>query len=303
VGADAEEMAAPTLAATLEAHGGSSGKLLGALVVRVSGDGVVDVCWGHSTESMAVGYMTSSDAAPRTEISRLDGGTEGRAGQAMQTGGVAARLRPAAAAAGPARSFGMIRHSVRLDGDDGAEWDDQAARPYDTPISDFELPRRQAEALRRFNFERIVSSPFRRCLQTAAVLARALGVGVVEVDQELGEAMAHIRKNGWPSEDHELTYLSEDGMRALLEAEGVALGAVGGEKPTLGRNDAERFRACVGRLRAPGVLLVTHGDAIGQAAELLTGQTVVDIAFCGWVAFEEGGRGMETDGVTALTID
>jgi len=297
-------MAAPTLAVTLEAQGGSAGKLLGALVVRVSGDGVMDVCWGHSTESMAVGYMTSSDAVPRTEISRLDGGAEGRAGQAVQTGGVAARLRPAAAAAAAAAtpSFGMIRHSVRLDGDDGAEWDDQAARPYDTPLSDFELPRRQAAALRRFNFERIVSSPFRRCLQTAAVLARALGVGVVEVDLELGEAMAHIKKNGWPSEDHELTYLSEGGMRALLEAEGVALGTAGGEKPTLGRNDAERFRACVGRLRAPGVLLVTHGDAIGQAVELLTGQTVIDIAFCGWVAFEEGGR-METDGMTALTID
>ena len=204
--------------------------------------------------------------------------------------------------------FGMIRHSVRLDAADGVDWDDRAARPYDTPVSDLELPRRQAEALRRFGFGRVVSSPFRRCLQTAAAVARVLGIGVVDVDLELGEAMAHIKKSGWPSADHELSYLSDEAMRALLiEQDGVELGAVAGEKPRLGQDDAERFRGAVRRLRAQsnvGQLLVTHGDAIGQAVELLTGQTVIDVAFCGWVAFEQpDGRDMVCDGVTSLTLD
>ena len=117
--------------------------------------------------------------------------------------------------------------------------------------------------------------------------------------------MAHIQKDGWPSADHELSYLSEVAMRTLLlDQGGVALGAVAGEKPRLGQDDADRFRRAVRRLRAEGegVLLVTHGDAIGQAVELLTGQTVVDIAFCGWVAFELEGQ-MACDGVTALTIE
>ena len=99
-------------------------------------------------------------------------------------------------------------------------------------------------------------------------------------------------------------------MAALLRAHGgVALGGVTGEKPRPGTDDAARFRGAVRRLRAEAaatgqaLLLVTHGDAIGQAVELLTGQTVVDVAFCGWVAFEPDGQGMVCDGVTALTID
>lgn len=207
----------------------------------------------------------------------------------------------------PSAWFGMIRHSVRLDESEGAEWVDRAERPYDTPVSDLELPRRQAEALRRFGFGRVISSPFRRCLQTAAAIARVLDIGTVDVDLELGEAMAHVKKGGWPSADHELSYLSEESMRALLlEQDGVALGAITGEKPQLGQNDAERFRGAVRRLRAqegPGLLLVTHGDAIGQAVELLMGQTVVDVAFCGWVAFEPDGRSMACEGVTALTLE
>ena len=38
-----------------------------------------------------------------------------------------------------------MRHSVRLDQDEKAEWDDRLQRPYDTPIVDFELPARQAQ--------------------------------------------------------------------------------------------------------------------------------------------------------------
>ena len=48
-------------------------------------------------------------------------------------------------------------------------WEDREARPYDTPICDFELPAAQARKLSGFEFGRVVSSPFRRCLQTASV--------------------------------------------------------------------------------------------------------------------------------------
>ena len=103
---------------------------------------------------------------------------------------------------------------------------------------------------------------------------------------------------------------TREAMAAPLRAHGgVALGGVTGEKPRPGTDDAARFRGAVRRLRAEAaatgqaLLLVTHGDAIGQAVELLTGQTVVDVAFCGWVAFEPDGQGMVCDGVTALTID
>ena len=75
--------------------------------------------------------------------------------------------------------FIVMRHSERLDQlpeFDNADWLDQNTRPFDTPISDFQLPRSQADKLRAFEIECVVSSPFRRCLQTAGEVCRTLGI-------------------------------------------------------------------------------------------------------------------------------
>ncbi|CAN0578515.1 unnamed protein product, partial [Ectocarpus sp. 12 AP-2014] len=56
-------------------------------------------------------------------------------------------------------------------------WPDRALRPYDSPIVDTDLPARQAKALGRLGMGSqtvIICSPFRRCLQTAGVVARTL---------------------------------------------------------------------------------------------------------------------------------
>jgi hypothetical protein len=45
---------------------------------------------------------------------------------------------------------------------------------------------------------RIISSPFRRCLQTAGIVARELGLTSVDVHCGLGEAMAMVQRCGWP---------------------------------------------------------------------------------------------------------
>ena len=49
--------------------------------------------------------------------------------------------------------------------------------------------RRECAALAAFDVRRIVASPFRRCLQTAGVVAATLGVGVVDVDPCFGEVI------------------------------------------------------------------------------------------------------------------
>ncbi|KAJ1445704.1 hypothetical protein M885DRAFT_291509 [Pelagophyceae sp. CCMP2097] len=90
----------------------------------------------------------------------------------------------------------VMRHSVRVDADEAATWDDRHIRPYDTPISDFGLPLREAAKLRTYGVVAIVSSPFRRCLQTAGVLARALKVDAVTVHDGLGELMHQVEKRG-----------------------------------------------------------------------------------------------------------
>ena len=124
------------------------------------------------------------------------------------------------------RYFGLIRHSERLDGLDEqgqsdalaregtrCAWPDRHERPYDPPIVDWSLPAAQADTLQAFGITRMISSPFRRCLQTAGVLARALQLERVEVHRGLGEAMAMVQRCGWPSPEHELAYLPEDGMK------------------------------------------------------------------------------------------
>ena len=90
-------------------------------------------------------------------------------------------------------SVGMIRHSARLDEVFGCTWSDRDTRPYDTPISDYDLPTRAASKLIAYDFQAVVSSPFRRCLQTAAIIANRLGLKVLFVDNRLGEVMHQVK--------------------------------------------------------------------------------------------------------------
>ena len=93
----------------------------------------------------------------------------------------------------------LMRHSIRLDKDGWdvapeALWPDKKTRPYDPPISDFELPATAAKGLRQYRIKAIVSSPFRRCLQTAGIVARTLGITTVHIDDRLGEWYREIER-------------------------------------------------------------------------------------------------------------
>ncbi|KAJ8965736.1 hypothetical protein NQ317_003865 [Molorchus minor] len=60
-------------------------KMGGALVLHINLDGEVSLLWGHSTESMGVGYMKVSDDKPKSMISILPKCVQ--AGQAVNVGG------------------------------------------------------------------------------------------------------------------------------------------------------------------------------------------------------------------------
>ena len=47
--------------------------------------------------------------------------------------------------------------------------------------------------MRRLGVDRVVASPFRRCIETASVVATALGVKRVDVDIDFGEARSAVR--------------------------------------------------------------------------------------------------------------
>lgn len=209
------------------------------------------------------------------------------------------------------------------DGLEAVLWPDRALRPYDSPIVDMDLPARQAKELSRHGMDSqtlILCSPFRRCLQTAGVVARTLGVAGVTVNLEVGERMDKVRKEIAEltlalGEDSNATlgnsqpapvfsYLEENDMREALGA-GVQLERIVGEQPPEEESGVEakqRFIATIAKLREEQlregpVLVVAHGDTLDAAGESLASQIVFEgdvhflwsaCRFCRmWNAFHE----------------
>mmetsp|Transcript_73461 Transcript_73461/g.192656 ORF Transcript_73461/g.192656 Transcript_73461/m.192656 type:complete len:320 (-) Transcript_73461:454-1413(-) len=88
----------------------------------------------------------------------------------------------------------VVRHSERLDFADPGypETEEGRAWPFDAPLTEHGVELAQSVAAemdelhKKARFGMIASSPYRRCMQTAAVIARRLNLPVV-LDQEIGE--------------------------------------------------------------------------------------------------------------------
>lgn len=195
--------------------------------------------------------------------------------------------------------FGVMRHGPRLD-DNGEEdlaasWSDRAARPYDTPLCQPEHVVSRAEELRRFKFMRIISSPFRRCVQTAALVAKTLGVASVDIDFGVGESMHEVMRCGWPGDDHELTYMADTETHEILAAQGVVLGQKGGVVPRPGEDAGTRLRGSLSHIYASSggasVLVITHGHALAALVEDATGETVYENEYSAFAVLERLGAG------------
>jgi len=216
----------------------------------------------------------------------------------------------------------VMRHSVRKDKDPKCSWSDKNLRPYDTPISDFKLPADQAEVMRQrgFGFDLILSSPFRRCLQTAAVVAHKLGVKRIQVLPSIGEkrsAVKRCQRDVWGEDrlaDGNVTDLDTAEMLEILkEVSGKTLTAIEETKgdakedavllaqPGADESDQESlermqaaFKAACTKYLAQGerILAVTHGDAVDASVRaFLPGKVVYDCPECGWAAFEVASQG------------
>ena len=207
----------------------------------------------------------------------------------------------------PAPILCLMRHSKRLDANGHASiaedaWPDRPIRPYDSPIADHELPRAAALQLRTRgfdSFDAIVSSPYRRCLQTAGILAQELGIRRLIIDNRLGEDL-NAADRCWGAAGMaigEYSYMSaeEAAKWALVDESGAGGGLVHvtwwrDAHPVLTQPDdvharvrllprvcaealtltllprvcAEALRVCRGSALA--LLVVTHGDVINHFA-------------------------------------
>ena len=202
--------------------------------------------------------------------------------------------------------IGLIRHSFREDNDPtGQEWPDKSNRPYDPPISfkhpytsPEELPEEKARELQEYNFTRIISSPFRRCLQTAAIIAKNLGIKTIDVDKGIGEAMSMVSRAGGKPKN--FNYLLPEQMNGIIQgaSDGIArIGSVSGKGGAFDQVDAAVIRSNFDKLKdeilnnpvKQNVLLVTHGDVIGQTLDIVNGETVFEVDYCAWIIYEEDG--------------
>lgn len=205
----------------------------------------------------------------------------------------------------PAQPFVVLRHAERLDRADPDAFrqsPDSECWPHDTPITI--KGRKQASDAakdllaihKETPFAVIVTSPYLRCLQTAAAVVKVLKLPVL-VDQELGE----IRDSNMP--EHEAAHRTGEGLWQLCASLGMTVANsqdAGGQHQLVGalpswpeRLDVakERFarrlemyleHACSAQ---QAVLLVTHADAVVTATELFSRSltTVEEADYCAYV--------------------
>ena len=214
----------------------------------------------------------------------------------------------------------VMRHSVRLDDDPTAVWEDRMLRPYDTPIKDFNLPVLQANKLYQNykHFDTIIVSPFRRCLQTAAIVVKTLHdlfpqnpLPRIHINKKFGEAVASVRscqRHVWEENkqaDGKVVYLNEEEMLQLLNvhSNGVITnfnGPIEGDAPNPKETHQEgiqRFRAALSEVgekqcRTDGkyVLVVAHAGTVDGAFRTFTSTQCYSAEECCFAAFSFQGE-------------
>lgn len=190
-----------------------------------------------------------------------------------------------------------MRHSVRADSVSrygGVEWTDMQSRPYDTPICDFELPASQAEQIRPYQINTVISSPFRRCLQTSGVVCRTLGIESMYVDYGLSEGMFWARSSSKPVID----YLSPEQMQEAV-GERVTVIDIKGIPPFMSESIEDSFERIqqtfvrlLGEYAGRNFLCVSHKislEAMGRTI-LRPPRSIHNLLECGFIVSTHDGE-------------
>ncbi len=191
-------------------------------------------------------------------------------------------------------------------------------RAHDNFIIDYETPREVAQLLmldleiNKKNITQhrmtVVSSPYKRCLQTAVLVAQEIGVDKIQVYYDFGEAVAASNNNGWDfayeslvnsrGEMHNI--VSEASRLGELDREAprISIGGFFGKELTvddLNESDinylfrvsaaCEQTAAC---LEADGdhVIVVAHPTTLKKAAMHFISEdtgSIYDVKPCGYM--------------------
>eukprot|EP00929_Paragymnodinium_shiwhaense_P044121 TRINITY_DN22633_c0_g1_i1.p1 TRINITY_DN22633_c0_g1~~TRINITY_DN22633_c0_g1_i1.p1 ORF type:complete len:186 (+),score=35.78 TRINITY_DN22633_c0_g1_i1:155-712(+) len=163
-------------------------------------------------------------------------------------------------------------------------------------------------------FDTLVVSPFRRCLETAAILAKTLKVPRLRINVELGELRHSVRrdqKSAWAAgerpADGKVSYLdAAESLRLLQEHSDGTISSVEaqeGEEPRPEEDHSEGLQRFMTALRQVAgrssqenerILVVAHGDTVDAATRAFANKLVYSAKECCWVCFEVSGQGTVT---------
>ena len=171
-------------------------------------------------------------------------------------------------------------------------WPDREMRPHDPPIIDMITPLESVEALKlelglndkniREHVITIVSSPFRCCLETAALIAHALRITSIRVHYGVGDSMLGVRKAGYDCLYGGSLYLSEAEMQEVVTCVADLLTPLldidiervsGIPVPWIEEESSIRMSEALDEIREEfdaedeHIIVVTHKDVLSAAAK------------------------------------
>jgi broad specificity phosphatase PhoE len=185
----------------------------------------------------------------------------------------------------------VMRHGPRLDEDPNASWEDKNNRPYDPPLRDLTAPLEQIDILRSYNITVVVSSPFRRCLQTAGIICRALRISSLVIDYGFSEVMHSVRSTGVSN----VSFLSSEEILAVI-GDSVEVAAVRGAPPPFNEaieDSLSRYNATIKRVvedfSQSSILCVSHGNAVEVCGSHYVSPPVlaVEVNYHGFIAVRD----------------
>eukprot|EP01041_Mallomonas_annulata_P006545 gene6545-13241_t len=211
-------------------------------------------------------------------------------------------------------SLTILCHSTTRDFDDESydRWPDKNRRPHDPPITDFILP---VQSVRAWLLEiglpddptkrihgniSIVSSPFRACLETAALIAHELHIPVIKVHFGVADSVTTTRRSGYDRFTN-CQYLSRGGMQQVISNINdlieplldVGIEDINGEPATVEEDDhvprmVTALEEIKSSLSSPDehCIVVTHRDVIETAVSIFGGAKeciTYDVMDCGFL--------------------
>eukprot|EP00301_Raphidiophrys_heterophryoidea_P017822 c2837_g1_i1.p1 GENE.c2837_g1_i1~~c2837_g1_i1.p1 ORF type:complete len:284 (+),score=96.70 c2837_g1_i1:39-854(+) len=192
----------------------------------------------------------------------------------------------------PPATLVVMRHATRMD-DEDKNWAKTAERVYDPPATNLEFAMVIAEEIRHLNIKKIVTSPFIRCVQTAAAVAQCLKINQLHINHTVAEMMTERHVSTRPR------FLNISELQPFIKQAAPDVFISINEKdsdfspvtwPESQLQARTRFKKSLTRLAQQAresTLVVSHGDAVASFVAMTQSKDDDDIYQTDYFAFAQ----------------